>query len=280
LFILVQLVLLVDFAHRWASRWIERYEETDNKCWFGAMLTCTFLFYTIVLVAVVCSFVYYTQSSGCTNNKVFISFQLILSIAISVLAILPSIQEAQPTSGLLQSAIISAYTSYLMWSALSSEPDQMCNPLGAMISGSTASDVGAFSWQKVLAAVILFVTVVYSCIRTTSGGSISIRSDDEEVLITDGNDNDVEIRGQRVHDDEEESVSYSYSFFHFTFFLASLYIMMTLTSWYEPQGADFTNLQQNWATVWVKMSSSWICFAIYIWTLIAPVVLPDREFFN
>lgn len=37
----------------------------------------------------------------------------------------------------------------------------------------------------------------------------------------------------RAVDNEEEKVTYSYSFFHFHLCLASLYIMMTLTNWYQ-----------------------------------------------
>ena len=34
LFILIQLVLLVDFAHMWNESLIVRYEETQSKKWF------------------------------------------------------------------------------------------------------------------------------------------------------------------------------------------------------------------------------------------------------
>lgn len=37
----------------------------------------------------------------------------------------------------------------------------------------------------------------------------------------------------RAYDNEEDGVSYNYTFFHICLFLASLYIMMTLTNWYR-----------------------------------------------
>lgn len=48
-----------------------------------------------------------------------------------------------------------------------------------------------------------------------------------------GSNDENKPRYQRVYDDESTAVTYNYSFFHITFFLASLYIMMTLTNWYR-----------------------------------------------
>ena len=28
--------------------------------------------------------------------------------------------------------------------------------------------------------------------------------------------------------------------------------------------------------MWMRVVSSWVCMALYIWSLIAPVVMPDR----
>ena len=32
------------------------------------------------------------------------------------------------------------------------------------------------------------------------------------------------------------------------------------------------------SAVWVKIISSWLCFGLYMWTLVAPMVLTDRDF--
>lgn len=42
--------------------------------------------------------------------------------------------------------------------------------------------------------------------------------------------------------------------------------------------SSLETLNANAASMWVKIVSSWLCLALYTWSLIAPIVLPDREF--
>ena len=39
LFILIQVVLIIDFAHGLAESWVEQYEETESRgCYIGALI--------------------------------------------------------------------------------------------------------------------------------------------------------------------------------------------------------------------------------------------------
>ncbi|XP_067123445.1 probable serine incorporator isoform X2 [Centruroides vittatus] len=276
-FILIQLILIIDFAHSWAESWVSKYEETESKGWYGALLFFTFIQYAISIAAIVLLFIYYTKSEGCSLNKFFISFNLILCVVLSILSIIPKIQEAQPRSGLLQASVVSLYTFYLTWSALhNSDPNCKSLPWGSPSKNT-------FDAQSIVGLIIWFACVLYSSIRTSSNSQVRKITMAENILVKDngsqGKSGDEE-KG-RVWDNEDDAVVYSWSFFHFMFALASLYVMMTLTNWYKPSAHNVTaqaNIDNFYPPMWIKIVSSWICIILYTWTLIAPIVLPDRDF--
>ena len=82
--------------------------------------------------------------------------------------------------------------------------------------------------------------------------------------------------GQVVWDNEKDGVAYSYSAFHVMMFLATNYAMMSITNWFSMDKNAL--LTANYGSFWVKATNSWLCVLLYIWTLIAPLLFPDRDF--
>jgi len=100
----------------------------------------------------------------------------------------------------------------------------------------------------------------------------------------DDDDHDREDFGSQDKDDETIKVRYHYSSFHFIFVLATMYVAMLLTHWNivtrsgheSDDHATPVKIGHSTATMWMRIISSWVCMVIYAWTLIAPVVFPDR----
>jgi hypothetical protein len=177
LFILYSLILLIDFAHTWAETCLEKYEETESSSWQVILIGSTFVMYCGALTMTVLMYVFFS-SSGCDLNQAFVSVNLVLCFIDTCVAIHPIIQEHNSRSGLVQSAMVCLYATYLTFSAVCngkavvfhflltcSEPDDKhCNPLARSKGSRTAS--------VVLGALFTFLAIAYSTTRaaTTSGG--------------------------------------------------------------------------------------------------------------
>ncbi|XP_011689854.1 PREDICTED: probable serine incorporator isoform X2 [Wasmannia auropunctata] len=283
LFIIIQLILIVDFAHSWADAWVGNFETTESKGWYAALLGATFFNYAVSITGVVLLYVYYTHQSTCALNKFFISFNLILCVITGIVSILPKVQDHQPRSGLLQSSVVTLYVVYLTWSGISNSPDHECNP--GFIPGLSNQNRIAFDKESIIGLIIWFSCVLYSSLRTASKSSKITMS--ENVLVQDNGADYTAVEGRnpdaeggsdaKVWDNEEDKVAYNWSFFHLMFALATLYVMMTLTNWYKPN-SSLDTLNANPASMWVKIISSWMCLGLYVWSLVAPVVFPNRDF--
>jgi len=289
LFILYQFVMIVDFGHNWAGAWYGKYEEDQSKGWMAALLTVTGLMYAGAVAATVLLFMYYTgdHSGQCKLHEFFISINLIFTISLSVVSIIPKVQEHMPQSGLLQSALMTLYIMYLTWSAISNTPREDCKPhfskdeetntnITTTTTPSTDITYEAFDAESIVGLVVWFLCLLYSALASSSNSSSKLTGTDKVLLNKDdGDGGDVEAGPAR--DNEEDQVSYSWSLFHTVFSLANLYMMMTLTNWYSPSG-NLSSYSSNAASMWVKIVSSWLAGIIYLWTMIAPAVLKDRDF--
>lgn len=47
---------------------------------------------------------------------------------------------------------------------------------------------------------------------------------------------------------------------------------------YRPEKSTIENVQGTWAAFWVKIITGWVCVMLYLWTLVAPICMPNRDF--
>uniref|UniRef100_A0A6I8P8C1 Serine incorporator 5 n=1 Tax=Ornithorhynchus anatinus TaxID=9258 RepID=A0A6I8P8C1_ORNAN len=298
LFIAIQLILLVEFAHRWNKNWTAG--TAHNKLWYAALALVTLLMYSVAAGALALMAVFYTRPEGCEDNKILLGVHGGLCLLVSAVAVSPCIQKRQPHSGLLQSGLISCYVMYLTFSALSSKPPDISESFMGKFPSKChrrrrrrrlASD-GPGAWgsrteMRDLGPALPEVTPVSplpSLTSTTRSSSEALRgryAAPRTEVSGSGHParRDVKKGGQQVIYDEKKGTVYSYAYFHFVFFLASLYVMMTVTNWFNYESAHIEKFFTGSSSIfWIKMASCWCGVGLYLWTLVAPLCCPTREF--
>eukprot|EP01137_Pigoraptor_chileana_P021980 Opistho-2@86367 len=287
IFIACQLLLLVDFAHYWNEKWVANHDAAEHKRWFYALTAASVTMYVSAIVMTSLLYAYFTPAhSGnvgkCGTNTAFITVNLIAFVILAFVAVNDTIQEYNPRSGLLQSSLVALYSTYLVWSAISSEPESdsfHCNSLGGTRDTQSVSTV--------FGVIFAFVAIVYAALGASSSEeSITGKTrttGTESALLTErgaAGRND-ESDEEDSLDDERTGTQYSYTFFHTMFALAAMYMCMVITGWNVVQDSTVTGtltVDQSWASTWVKIGSSWFVILLYLWTVIAPCVLRNREF--
>uniref|UniRef100_A0A8C0VUZ1 Serine incorporator 5 n=1 Tax=Castor canadensis TaxID=51338 RepID=A0A8C0VUZ1_CASCN len=238
IFIGIQLLLIVEFAHKWNKNWTAG--TASNKLWYASLSLVTLIMYSVAAGGLIFMAVFYTQKDDCIENKILLGVHGGLCLLISMVAISPCVQNRQPHSGLLQSGLISCYVTYLTFSALSSKPVEVvlddhgknvtiCVPnFGQELYRDENLVIG-------LGTTLLIACILYSCLTSTtrsSSDALQGRYAAPELEVNTEDQQNVK-EGPRVIYDEKKGTVYSYSYFHFVFLLASLYVMMTVTNWFH-----------------------------------------------
>jgi hypothetical protein len=287
-FLVVQMIILLDFAYVWNESWTAKSEQ--RRAWLGALLAATLACYAGALTLLGLAFRWFHPhgAGDCSLNVFLITLALLLGVAYSVAALHPQVQHGS----LLCSGAIFAYNAYLTVSALSSEPaSYTCNGRPAGL-GTTAGQAGA-----AMGMVLALVSVAYSAARAGSSGAFLFAdadgSDDGDAAASSGIaapllDAEMSQAGGSDEEGEEHAarsrsaavprpLRYNLAAFHMVFALASCYTAMLLTDWASGAGSPSVDqLGVGWASVWVKVASSWVTAALYGWSLAAPLVFPER----
>ena len=280
-YIILQFILLIDIIHTFNTKIVRMIEASCTKrgalYLYMTLWIPTALLYIISTIATIFLLKTYGLRQECSNNSFFIGFHVYMCLSATCISVNPVVQRARPKSGLLQSSAVTSYSTYILWTTLSNEPDDRCNPNREYIYPlQPLSNV-----QMIIGLVLTFLILFTFCLRQVhypqygnakqshlhhSSAHQGSHMIPEDSLLTEG----------AVTDDEVNGVEYSYSFFHAVLSLAVLYVMMTLTCWYRPEEGEHHSVKliAGWGSVWIKLCSSIFSVFTYIWTLIAPVIFP------
>ena len=311
LFVLLGLILLVDLAHTWAELCQEKIDQGDGpnyRLWQVLLMGSSLGMYIAAIAMTIIMYIFFAKS-GCSMNISAITINLVFLCVITVLSVQPAIQDANPKAGLAQSAMVAVYCTYLTFSAVCMEPDDKnCNPL--------VRARGARTTTIVLGAIVTILTIAYTTTRAaTQGFAIGTNNsannyaqltqdENEHGLVTqqpasrreimraavesgalpasaldEDSDEEEEANTKGGKDDERQGTQYNYSLFHIIFLLATCWVATLFTQQMDPEHkTDFTPVGRTYWASWIKIISAWVCYGIYSWTLVAPIVLEGREF--
>lgn len=257
-------------------------------------------------------------AQDCSLNISLITIGLVVVVALTAVTLHPRIKESNPSASIFVASVTALYCSYLGFAALQSEPrDYACNSLGQKISAASGTTLAAGMLITLVSTVwaafragsntSTFATgagewsVGLEGRESLLGGVGGVGGGDEEMMTSAGLDGvstttDTVIPPQAVgsmhrtpgHSTASNNngtaaisefipVAYSYLQFYLVFALASMYLAMLMTGW-GTGSEQKDQIDVGWTSVWVKTVSQWVAGGLYCWTLVAPVLFPDRVF--
>jgi len=292
MFLLLQILLLIDFGYRWNEDWVNRAyadsvgDEASDKKWLFGVLGASAFMYIGSFVGIGLMYSNYNCHTG------FITSTLVGLVLFTVLSVfrekLIGIEGA-----ILPSAVVAAYTTYLTWTALQSQPDLpglACKPAG-----------NSDTLHTVLGIIIAACSLVWTALSATRGAEslvtgVKVEDAEEEASLdkpfyrvdndgktvaasqaTAAGNKDIESQG---NEGEEGKASSKHWLFHLILMTASMYMAMVITNWgvkgnVESSSTEATSVGNT--SMRVKFACSVLTQALYLWTLVAPKVL-DRDF--
>jgi hypothetical protein len=128
-FLILQQVILIDLAYTWNEKWIKYslVEESDSvsllegNCWLCGIIFFSLVFYVLSFGAI--GVMFWQFNNDCSDTMVILSLTIVLSVVATFIQLFVS-----DTGSLLTSSIMTAYATYVAYSAITLNPSSTCNP--------------------------------------------------------------------------------------------------------------------------------------------------------
>ena len=259
-------------AHDISEAWIDLYHETEAQFYAISLIITTFLLNIGSITAAIFLYVLYPDD---TKTLTVTTVTLVVGLFQTLVSIWPFVQSFNPRSGILQPSFVTFYNMYLITSAtvLNQKP-----PSFEAYSGAENP------WLLYTGLTMTFISLGYSAMN--SGVKSSQLTFKDTIVMPDvevGGDSDSSsgplLFSSTSKTESDTNYCYNYSFFHFIFILAACYAALVLTGWKRP-GFEETSFftVPTVAAYWMRICSSWTVSFLYLFTVFAPKLFPDRDF--
>jgi len=275
IFMLLQILLLIDMAYRWNTSWVEK-----DKWYFYALII--FVSVAIIVTSIVfwvLMFIYFNDDDSCGLEQ----FIFVLLIILSMSSLCVSISGKTDHGALLPASIVVGYGTYLVYTGLKSDPSS-CNSLAQFASSTNVNTI-------MIGIFIAGVSVTYSSWSlSSSGGNLFGQPEEAEAERVNYYGEENAAAPPAASEDlppaeEEEEVVLTPAvikanrLFHIIMSLASMYMGMLLTGWSsnvsDSTGSVFAVSKES---MWANVGTGWAVYILYLWTLLAPRCFPNRDF--
>ena len=238
-FLVIQVVLIVDFSHDWNDEWGRR--SDSNVKWQYYLVAVSGGCYVVGSTVCICGYIYFVQSGDCNFNAFVITSVLVGAIVNTMVAIWV------PHGSIVPCGIVFAYTAVIAFTTLKGQRDPHCNSL----------------YQEDQSAKSLILSLIFSA------GVLAY-----SVVSAGGNRQGLSLEAG-VESEESGHLS-GYCFFYAMMLLGSAYLAMLVTNW---QVSGSGENQSESIAEWVKLSTVWGTMFLYLWSLLAPYFCcRDRDF--
>ncbi|XP_010532842.1 PREDICTED: probable serine incorporator isoform X1 [Tarenaya hassleriana] len=242
-FLLVQLISVISFIC-WLNEFCQSKKDAE-RCHVHVMLLATTA-YIICIVGIILMYIWYAPDSSCLLNIFFITWTLFLIQFMTSVSLHPKVN-----AGYLTPAIMGLYVVFICWCAIRSEPaGESCN---RKAEASERTD-----WLSIISFVVALLAMVIATFST-------------------GIDSQCFQFCRKEDNQDEEALPYGYGFFHLVFATGAMYFAMLLIGWNTHHPMKKWTIDVGWTSTWVRVVNEWLAVCIYIWMLVAPLVLKSRQ---
>ena len=282
---IIQLVLIIDLAKTLNAYWVERMElSTRPNAWYLSMLLFTSFLYTLSMSFVIYFYAMYAVSKDCRTNLIFITVVVLLCVIASLLSIHPKVRE----TGLLQAGIVTSYSVYFAWTCLLHYPYSACNPTWNILVVTEFNF--HLQFNMIFDLFVTFALLVYDILRVPSVQHLLATINLVDCCLFQPQDEN--SPESHVKDDERPLDVSNFLMFYLFLILICLHLLMMISNFYTPEGIvntedevveseyklidmdEYVKLLSQWVASCLKMIVCVVFLLMYMWTILAPVILP------